>query len=136
MGYRLLPIRASAAYGLWQFVGGDSPGPVDRARQWWRGQVPVGEARTGVLWNGHVYDAGRIIGLAAVDVPEAPPDVILDDSVQCLKGSREAGDRPGRIACRTTSRSTGCKHRVERPARKHPVVIWLGGSAGAVPRVS
>jgi hypothetical protein len=39
-----------------------------------------------VLWNGQVDDAGRTIGLAAGDVPEPPPDVIVCDSIRRFKG--------------------------------------------------
>lgn len=39
-----------------------------------------------VLWNGHVDHAGLPRGLAAYDVPEAPPDVILFDSIRRFKG--------------------------------------------------
>ena len=39
-----------------------------------------------VLWNGAVDDAGRLLGLAADEVPEPPPDVVLCDSVRRFKG--------------------------------------------------
>ncbi len=39
-----------------------------------------------VLWNGAVDDAGRSLGLAAADVPEPPPDVILCESIRRFKG--------------------------------------------------
>jgi hypothetical protein len=39
-----------------------------------------------VLWNGAVGDDGRLLGLAAGDVPEQPPDVVLCDSVRRFKG--------------------------------------------------
>ncbi len=39
-----------------------------------------------VLWNGAVDDDGRVLGLAAVDVPEPPPDVVLCDSIRRFKG--------------------------------------------------
>ena len=39
-----------------------------------------------VLWNGAVGDDGKVLGLAADDVPEQPPDVVLCDSVRRFKG--------------------------------------------------
>jgi hypothetical protein len=39
-----------------------------------------------VLWNGAVGDDGRSLGLAADEVPEPPPDVVLCDSVRRFKG--------------------------------------------------
>ena len=39
-----------------------------------------------VLWYGAVGDDGRLLGLAADDVPEPPPDVVLCDSVRRFKG--------------------------------------------------
>ncbi len=39
-----------------------------------------------VLWNGAFDDAGRSLGLAAADVPEPPPDVILCESIRRFKG--------------------------------------------------
>ncbi|MEP6638991.1 MAG: ATP-binding domain-containing protein, partial [Chloroflexota bacterium] len=39
-----------------------------------------------VLWNGAFDDAGRPLGLAATDVPEPPPDVILCESIRRFKG--------------------------------------------------
>jgi hypothetical protein len=39
-----------------------------------------------VLWNGAVGDDGRLLGLAAGDVPEQPPDVVLCDSIRRFKG--------------------------------------------------
>ena len=39
-----------------------------------------------VLWNGAVDDAGRSLGLAAADVPEQPPDVVLCESIRRFKG--------------------------------------------------
>jgi hypothetical protein len=39
-----------------------------------------------VLWNGQVDDTGRTIGLAAADVPEAPTDAIVCDSIRRFKG--------------------------------------------------
>ena len=39
-----------------------------------------------VLWNGQVDDAGKSLGLAAGDVPEAPTDVIVCDSIRRFKG--------------------------------------------------
>ncbi len=39
-----------------------------------------------VLWNGQVDDAGKTLGLAAADVPEAPSDVIVCDSIRRFKG--------------------------------------------------
>ena len=39
-----------------------------------------------VLWNGHVDEAGTVLGLAADAVPEQPSDVILCDTVHRSKG--------------------------------------------------
>jgi hypothetical protein len=39
-----------------------------------------------VLWNGAVGDDGRLLGLAAGDVPEPPKDVVLCDSIRRFKG--------------------------------------------------
>jgi hypothetical protein len=39
-----------------------------------------------VLWNGHVDDAGRVLGLAADAVPVQPSDVILCDTIHRSKG--------------------------------------------------
>ncbi len=39
-----------------------------------------------VLWNGAVGDDGRLLGLAADDVPEPPKDVVLCDSIRRFKG--------------------------------------------------
>jgi hypothetical protein len=39
-----------------------------------------------VLWNGAVDDGGRSLGLAAADVPEQPPDVVLCESIRRFKG--------------------------------------------------
>jgi hypothetical protein len=39
-----------------------------------------------VLWNGAVDNEGRNLGLAANDVPEAPPDVVLCESIRRFKG--------------------------------------------------
>ena len=39
-----------------------------------------------VLWNGHVDDAGAVLGLAADAVPDQPSDVILCDTVHRSKG--------------------------------------------------
>jgi hypothetical protein len=39
-----------------------------------------------VLWNGHVDDAGAVLGLAADAVPAQPSDVILCDTVHRSKG--------------------------------------------------
>lgn len=39
-----------------------------------------------VLWNGAVGDDGRLLGLAADDVPEPPADVVLCDSIRRFKG--------------------------------------------------
>jgi hypothetical protein len=39
-----------------------------------------------VLWNGAFADDGRLLGLAAEDVPEPPPDVVLCDSIRRFKG--------------------------------------------------
>ena len=39
-----------------------------------------------VLWNGAVGDDGRSLGLRADEVPEAPPDVVLCDSIRRFKG--------------------------------------------------
>ncbi len=39
-----------------------------------------------VLWNGAVGDDGRLLGLAAEEVPEQPEDVVLCDSVRRFKG--------------------------------------------------
>jgi hypothetical protein len=39
-----------------------------------------------VLWNGAVDDSGRLLGLAAEDVPEPPKDVVLCDSIRRFKG--------------------------------------------------
>ncbi|HUQ77527.1 MAG TPA: NERD domain-containing protein [Patescibacteria group bacterium] len=43
-----------------------------------------------VLWNGQVDDAGRTLGLAARDVPDEPPDVIVCDSIRRFKGLERA----------------------------------------------
>jgi len=39
-----------------------------------------------VLWNGAADDAGRLLGLAAEDVPEPPKDVVLCESIRRFKG--------------------------------------------------
>ena len=39
-----------------------------------------------VLWNGAVGDDGKLLGLAAGDVPEQPADVVLCESVRRFKG--------------------------------------------------
>ncbi len=39
-----------------------------------------------VLWNGAAGDDGRLLGLAADDVPEPPPDVVLCESIRRFKG--------------------------------------------------
>jgi hypothetical protein len=39
-----------------------------------------------VLWNGHVDEAGTVLGLTANAVPEQPSDVILCDTVHRAKG--------------------------------------------------
>ena len=39
-----------------------------------------------VLWNGAADDDGRLLGLAADDVPEPPSDVVLCDSIRRFKG--------------------------------------------------
>ena len=39
-----------------------------------------------VLWNGQVDVAGKALGLAAADVPDAPSDVIVCDSIRRFKG--------------------------------------------------
>ena len=39
-----------------------------------------------VLWNGAVGDDGKLLGLAADDVPEQPTDVVLCESVRRFKG--------------------------------------------------
>ena len=39
-----------------------------------------------VLWNGAIGDDGRLLGLAAGEVPEQPADVVLCDSVRRFKG--------------------------------------------------
>jgi hypothetical protein len=39
-----------------------------------------------VLWNGHVDDAGTVLGLAADAVPDQPSDVILCDTIHRSKG--------------------------------------------------
>ena len=39
-----------------------------------------------VLWNGAVDDEGRLLRLAADDVPESPSDVVLCDSIRRFKG--------------------------------------------------
>ncbi len=43
-----------------------------------------------VLWNGQVDDAGRSLGLAARDVLDEPPDVIVCDSIRRFKGLERA----------------------------------------------
>ena len=39
-----------------------------------------------VIWNGAAGDDGRPLGIAAGDVPEPPPDVILCESIRRFKG--------------------------------------------------
>ena len=39
-----------------------------------------------VLWNGAADDAGRLLGLAAENVPEPPKDVVLCESIRRFKG--------------------------------------------------
>ena len=39
-----------------------------------------------VLWNGAVGDDGRLLGLAADEVPEPPSDVVLCESIRRFKG--------------------------------------------------
>ncbi len=39
-----------------------------------------------VLWNGAYDDAGKLLGLAAEEVPEPPMDVVLCDSIRRFKG--------------------------------------------------
>jgi len=39
-----------------------------------------------VLWNGAVGDDGRLLGLAADEVPEPPADVVLCESIRRFKG--------------------------------------------------
>lgn len=83
-----------------------------------------------VLWNGQVDDAGRTLGLAATDVPEAPSDVIVCDSIRRFKGLekpvivlvelRPDDERRERLLYIGSSR-----------ARQHLVVI---GRAETVPR--
>ena len=43
-----------------------------------------------VLWNGAADEAGRLLGLAADDVPNQPKDVILCDSIRRFKGLERA----------------------------------------------
>jgi hypothetical protein len=39
-----------------------------------------------VLWNGAADDDGRLLGLAAENVPEPPKDVVLCESIRRFKG--------------------------------------------------
>jgi hypothetical protein len=39
-----------------------------------------------VLWNGSAGDDGHLLGLDAADVPEAPPDVVLCESIRRFRG--------------------------------------------------
>lgn len=39
-----------------------------------------------VLWNGAAGDDGHLLGLAATDLPEAPPDVVLCESIRRFRG--------------------------------------------------
>ena len=39
-----------------------------------------------VLWNGAAGDDGRVLGLAAADIPEAPADVVLCESIRRFTG--------------------------------------------------
>jgi Nuclease-related domain/AAA domain/UvrD-like helicase C-terminal domain len=48
-----------------------------------------------VLWNGAFDDAGRLLGLAADDVPEPPKDVVLCESIRRFKGM----ERPVVVFC-------------------------------------
>ncbi|MBA2719831.1 MAG: AAA family ATPase [Chloroflexi bacterium] len=52
--------------------------------------VPGHRFGNAVLWNGQVDDAGRNLGLAARDVPDEPPDVIVCDSIRRFKGLERA----------------------------------------------
>ena len=39
-----------------------------------------------VLWNGAVGDGGHLLGLADADIPEAPPDAVLCESIRRFRG--------------------------------------------------
>ena len=52
--------------------------------------VPGHRYGNNVLWNGQVDDQGRSLGLAARDVPDEPPDVIVCDSIRRFKGLERA----------------------------------------------
>jgi len=58
-----------------------------------------------VLWNGAVDDAGHLLGVADADIPQAPPDVVLCESIRRFRGLERAvvvllevpRDDPGRL---------------------------------------